>query len=56
MSILYPVPRPVTTKVVARPPLPYMDETFMLPAAPPPPVELPSLIMAPIAPPQGWRL
>lgn len=56
MSVTYPVPQPITVKIVARAPSPYADKTFILPAPPPADVELPSLIMAPLAPPQRWRL
>jgi hypothetical protein len=56
MSVAYPVPTPIAAKLAARPVTPYAVWTMYLPAAPVADVQLPSLVMAPMMPPQGPRL
>lgn len=56
MSVRYPNPAPVRLDRLPHAPVPFIDKTLFLPAAPPADVELVSLIMAPMMPPMGPRL
>lgn len=54
MSALYPVPPPVNLNATARV-VPLWGKVVFLPAAPIADVQLPTLIMAPMAPPSRGR-
>lgn len=55
MSVYYPVPRPLMSRLALRAPA-VEGKTIYLPAAPAAAGELPSLVMAPVVPPRGPRL